>query len=582
MRLTSTPFSRFATVFTLGALTLACNLVFAQSAPTAAQVQQSDNLLRQAQERLKYEQDRLQHQQVPTGVDLKGILPRVDASQANGNCHNITTIDIAGANLLDATDKALLLRGLVGHCLGASDIEKLMGSVTRHYIERGFITTRAYLPAQDLSGGKLQLLVLEGRIESLRVEGDADKRINLGLAVPARAGDLLNVRDLEQAVDQINAVSGNKVKLDLLPGATPGQTVVVFRNKAANRVTFDGSFDNQGSDATGKNGASGTLTVGGALGLNDIFALTYHTSSPHTDQAGNDSMSMGLTVPNGYGTYGVSTSVSNYSTGLTTPGGRAMVAYGKSTNWSLTAERVASRDQDSRHAMVATLSTTDSKNYIDMGSMGTIYVNPTSRRATTLSAGLKSTMLVGGGNFSLHPELALGLNDMGNLPAGVNADSSGPQAEFTKFTADLSFEKHFEISKQDWSWNSTFRGQYSTDPLLSSQQLLIGGVGSVRGFVVNSLSGDTGYYWRNEIGLNNKVSLGESSVATKAFVGYDLGSVSGNAAGAPSGQLGGVVVGFNAQFKAATVELSWTHAAKVPPTMSPEDAQTWLRISFSL
>lgn len=582
MRMTSTPISRFATTFTLSALALACNFAFAQSAPTTAQVQQSDNLLRQAQERLKYEQERLQRQQAPSGVDLKAILPRVDASQAKGNCHNITAIDISGASLLDADDKALLLSGLVGHCLGATDIEKLMGSVTRHYIERGFITTRAYLPAQDLSGGKLKLLVVEGRIESLRVEGDADRRINLGLAVPARAGDLLNVRDLEQAVDQINAVSANKVKLDLVPGATPGQTVVVFRNKPANMVTFEGSIDNQGSEATGKNGASGTLTVGGAFGWNDVLAMTYHTSSPHTDQAGNDSISMGLTVPNGYGTYGVSTSVSNYSTGLTTPGGRAMVAYGKSTSWSLTAERVAARDQDSRHAMVATLSTTDSKNYIDMGSMGTIYVNPTSRRATTLSAGLKSTMLVGGGNLSVHPELAFGLNDMGNLPAGVNADSSGPQAEFTKLTADLSFEKHFEIEKQDWSWNSTFRGQYSTDPLLSSQQLLIGGVGSVRGFVVNSLSGDTGYYWRNEIGLNNKVSIGDTNVSTKAFIGYDLGSVSGNAAGAPSGQLGGVVLGFNAQFKAATVELSWTHAAKSPATMTPEDAQTWLRISFSL
>ena len=583
MRLTHTHLPRLTAALTLSALALACTSALSQTTPSAAQVQQGDILLRQAQERLKFEQERAQRLQAPSGVDLKSVMPRVDASQAKGACHNVASIDIVGANLLDADDKSALVRGLLGRCMGAPDIEKLMGAVTRHYIERGFITTRAYLPAQDLSSGKLQLLVVEGRIESMRVEGDPEKRINLGLAVPARAGDLLNMRDLEQAVDQINAVSANKVKLDLVPGTKPGQTAVVFRNKAGNVATFEGSADNQGSEATGKNGVSGTLTLGGVLGLNENLALTYHTASPSTGQAGNDGVSLGLTVPNGFGAYGVSTSVSNYSTGLTTPGGRAMVAFGKSTSWSLTAERVVARDQDSRHAMVATLNSVDSKNYIDMGTMGTIYVNPTSRRATTIAAGLKSTMLVAGGNFSLRPELALGLNEMGNLPAGVNADSNGPQAEFTKATVDVSFEKRFDISKQDWSWNSTFRGQYSADQLLSSQQLLIGGIGSIRGFVTNSLSGDSGYYWRNELGLNNKVSLGDTRFTTKAYIGYDMGSVSNNAAGAANGsQMSGVVLGLNAQFKAASIELSRTRADKTPLGMTPEEAQTWLRISFSL
>jgi hemolysin activation/secretion protein len=292
---------------------------------------------------------------------------------------------------------------------------------------------------------------------------------------------------------------------------------------------------------------------------------------------------VGLTVPNGYGTYGISTSVANYSTGLTTEGGRTMVAYGKSTTWSLTAERVAARDQDSRHAMVATLSSVDSKNYINMGTMGTIYVNPTSRRATTIAAGLKSTMLLAGGNLSLRPELVLGLNEMGNLPAGINAASDGPQAEFTKATLDLSYEKQFDVSSNDFSWTSAFKGQYSDDQLLSSQQMLIGGVGSIRGFVINSLSGDSGYYWRNELGVNNKVSLGGTRFTTKAYIGYDMGSVSSNGAGASNGsQMSGVVMGVNAKFKATTVELSRTRADKTPTGVAAEEAQTWLRISLSL
>ncbi len=580
--MTSNYLPRFTSALTLSAVALACSSAMAQSTPTPAQIQQSDLLLRQTQERLKFEQESAQRPQVPSGIDLKSITPRVDAARAKGACHTVKSIDLAGADLLDSDDKSALLRGLVGQCMGAPDIEKLMGAVTAHYIERGFITTRAYLPAQDLSSGKLQLLVVEGRIESLRVEGDPDQRVNLGMTVPARAGDLLNVRDLEQAVDQINAISANKVKLDLVPGSTPGQTAVVFRNTAGPMVTFEGSADNQGSASTGKNGVSGTLTLGGAMGFNESLAMTYHSSTPHTDQASNDGASIGLTVPSGFATYGISNSVSNYSTGLTTPGGRAMVAFGRSTTWSFTAERVVARDQDSRHAITANLSTVDTKNYIDMGNMGTVYVNPTSRRATTLAAGLKTTMQIAGGNFSLRPELTLGLTEMGNLPDGVNADSQGPQAEFTKTTVDASYDKHFELAKQDLSWKSSFKGQYSSMGLLGSQQLLIGGIGSVRGFVNNSLSGDSGYYWRNELALHRPVTLGDSTVGSKTYIGYDMGSVTGNAAGTTTGSLAGVVLGFSAQFKAANIDVSWTRANKTSDNMTPEEAQTWVRISFSL
>ncbi|WP_459203379.1 POTRA domain-containing protein, partial [Pseudomonas fragariae (ex Marin et al. 2024)] len=40
--------------------------------------------------------------------------------------------------------------------------------ITDHYLEKGLVTTRAYLPQQDLSTGDLQVLVIEGKLEHLR------------------------------------------------------------------------------------------------------------------------------------------------------------------------------------------------------------------------------------------------------------------------------------------------------------------------------------------------------------------------------------------------------------------------------
>lgn len=578
MRHTKSTFIRYSALLALSAVAFFSLTVMAQ---TSAEIQeaarQGDRLLRQEQERLRFEQDKARREQVPSGVDLKKVLPPVDVSKAAGPCHNVSTIDIKGADMMDSDDKAFVVRNFMGRCLAAPDIAKLMGLVTTHYIERGFVTTRAYLPGQDLGRGTLELLVVEGRIERLVVEGDPNKRINLDLTVPAMAGDLLNIRDLEQAVDQINSISANKVKLDILPGSVPGKSVVVFRNVVGSPVGFQMSADNQGSASTGRNSVSSTLTLGGLLGLNENLSLTLRSSSPHTSAASSDSVSVGLTLPDGYATYGLSASVSNYSTGLTTNLGRNMVASGQSTTLGLTAERVMARDQDSRHSAIAELSNTEGKNYLDDA-----YLQISSRRATTLSAGLKSSMTVAGGFLMIKSAVALGLNELGNLPAGVNAASDGPQAEFTKITADVYYDKRFALLSQDWGWTSTFKGQYSKDTLLNSQQILIGGIPSIRGFSTNVLSGDSGYYWRNELALHKQFSLGDVSTKTKFYAGYDTGYVSSNSIDGGHGRLSGVVIGISAQIKSATVDLSWTRADSLPAGMTREADQTWIRVSFSL
>ena len=580
MRHKKSNFLRANALLALSAIAIAI-VSLPAAAQTAAQVQdaarQGDQRLRQEQERLRVEQERNRREQTPSGVDLKKMLPQVDASKAAGPCKNVSVITLKGAELMDLDDQESVAGKFTGRCLATADIEKLMGQVTQHYIERGFVTTRAYLPAQDLSGGKLELLVVEGRIERLVVDGDPQNRINLAWAVPAQAGDMLNIRDLEQAVDQINSVSANKVKLDILPGSGPGKSIVLFRNVAASPVGLEFASDNMGVTATGKNGLSATLTLGGLLGLNENLALTYRSSRPHSPNASSDSAAVGVTLPSGYATYSLSASVSNYSTGLLTALGRHMVASGKASTLAATADRVMVRDQESLHAVTASLSSTDGKNYLDDA-----YLQVNSRRAITLSVGLRSTLRVAGGNLSILPELAMGLNEMGNLPAGVNAASDGPQAQFTKFVANVNYDKRFKWADQSWGWNSSFKGQRSKDQLLGSQQLLIGGVPSIRGFVSNVVSGDTGYYWRNELALYTKFNVESMQVKSKFYAGYDAGYVESNSASGTHGNLSGYALGLVTNFKPATIDLAWTRASRLPDGMTREAAQTWVRVSFSL
>ncbi len=561
-------------------MALAAALVAVQMIPSTSWAQMSpadaERLLRLEQERLRGEQERSTRERAPSGVDLKSLVPKPEQVTTGGTCHDIRSIDLKGADLLDDQDKQGLLAPFAGKCFDAGRIQALMGAVTQHYIERGFTTTRAYLPAQDLASGQLQILVQEGRIESFKIEGGPSARLNLRWAVPAVPGDLLNIRQLEQAVDQLNSVPGNKVKMDIVPGSVPGKSVVVFRNEASTPLNLQVSADNHGSDATGVNGVSANLAVGGLLGLNDTLSVTVRQSSPHTSEASSDSASVGLSLPDGFATYGFSMAQSKFSTGMRLPSGTHLVTYGDSTTYTLTAERTVFRDQDSRYTAVAALSQVegDTRTVNDDG----LAIMKTNRLARTLGAGLKVTNTVNGGSLYLRPELSFGL-----VPT-LNTVSDGPQGEFTKFTLDMNYEKRFDGMGQQWGWSSNFKGQYSQDQLLSSQQILLGSMASVRGFVKNAMSGDSGYYWRNELAWHNQLQLAGLSTKNKLFAGFDFGRISNNNPDPllPRGSMTGYVVGLTSQIEKMSLDLFWTKAHSLPSTMKIESPQTWVRVSYSL
>ncbi|WP_318592711.1 POTRA domain-containing protein, partial [Enterobacter asburiae] len=65
-------------------------------------------------------------------------------------------------------------------------ITELLARISDWYISRGYITSRAFLTEQDLSGGQLNIVVLEGRLEAIRLEGETPRMLKM--AFPGRTG----------------------------------------------------------------------------------------------------------------------------------------------------------------------------------------------------------------------------------------------------------------------------------------------------------------------------------------------------------------------------------------------------------
>ncbi|MHA4875143.1 POTRA domain-containing protein, partial [Enterococcus faecium] len=88
------------------------------------------------------------------------------------------------------------------------------------YLSEGYITSRAFLPEQDLASGILTLGILEGRVENIVIDGKPDP-MTLTL-FPNLAGEILNLRDLEQGVEQLSRLRSLSYRLDIQPGRQAG------------------------------------------------------------------------------------------------------------------------------------------------------------------------------------------------------------------------------------------------------------------------------------------------------------------------------------------------------------------------
>lgn len=568
---------QIASLLALPALLTAGLTAHAQVDPRALD-RQNTVIERQQQERLREEQERALQQGPRGGTDLRSVEPQVSVPDLGVPCRDIREIHINGATLLPDDVRQGVIRDNAGRCLAAKDLEAILATLTKSYIDRGYITTRAYLSAQDLRTGVLEITVVEGTIERFDLQQSGRQAdISVRGAFPARPGDLLNLRDLEQGIDQLNGLASNSATLDVKPGTQPGQSVVVVRNQSTLPVNLFATYDNLGTPSTGRESASATVSFDSLLGLNELIAITRRQSVPHDSEHNSDATALHVAVPYGYNNFSFDASESNYVNTLQLPSGKSLASEGTTSTQSLAADRVVFRDQASRFSLVSRLTTQDTRNFL-----GGEFLTVSSRKLTTLELGASTFTQAAGGIVNGRFVYVRGLRLLGALEDPVYLLSDLPHAQFGKFALDLGFNRRFEAGRQPVLWSSQYSGQYATDTLYGSQQILIGGASTVRGFLVNTLSGDNGYFWRNDVSLPWQTTLGNQPLAGRAYVGYDFGNVTNRAPGVPSGSISGATLGVAFVWRGLSMDLFASRATHRTSSMTSEGTLYSVRLSYSL
>ncbi|WP_338525363.1 ShlB/FhaC/HecB family hemolysin secretion/activation protein [Pseudomonas batumici] len=561
-------------------LCLALLCIFALNTAHAAPPTPGDtDLIRDRQDRLLEEQRRrLEELKELPG---KAAAPVAPTAPAENRCFLIKSIDLQGADALSAGERERLLKPYIGQCLGVPQLNELLKVITDRYIEKGLVTSRAYLPQQDLSTGNLKVLVVEGKLEGLKgADGSGLSDRELFMSFPGKPGELLNLREIEQMVDQLNRLPSNQAQMELAPGKAVGGSEVLVKNTPQKPWRAGLSRSNDGQRSTGEQQLGATFDWDNPLGLADQFSLRGgHDIVSNQEQNSRNAM-LYYNLPFGWWNLSYTYSESDYRS-LAQANGFNFQQTGDSQNHQLKLERVIYRDAVSKTSLNTGLTYLRTNNFIEGSKLAA-----SSNRLSEAQFGINHGRRVGSAFVNLDLGMQDGISAFDAQDNGPNFTRGLPDARYRKYTATLSYLQPFKLWGESFSFSSVMTGQRSQDVLFSSQRMSLGGLSSIRGYKDQTLSGDSGGYWRNDLRWSRPVTWDWLLPVLSEYgtsIGYDQGVIRHDRYNAEQhGRMTSDSIELFARGKHVAATVTFANSLERPAPIAEREAPIYFRMDFFL
>lgn len=400
-----------------------------------------------------------------------------------------------------------------------SDITNIRNAFQRKLLDKGYVTSQVYIPEQNLNAGTLQFMVMPGRVEDIRYSASSAHG-PWRTAFSVRSGDILNIRDVEQGLEQMKRVSSQSVTMKLLPGTAVGTSIIELSIKQDKPVHGSISFDNSGLESTGVYQGSFTTSFDQVFRANDTFTMSLSGDlSGSGSIKGTRAASLNYVIPHGKDTFSLSFSKSRYH--QTIQSNPYDFTYsGKSTTMKAKWNHVWSRTQREKRAFDISISTRHNHRFINDMEMPVQAL-----RTTSMEFGVSNRKYIG--NATLYSRLGFqwGIGALGAQPEHkASVAMGGPTSRYHMWLVDVDYRKPFIMGHRPASFTSSFHGQWvqGGKRVYSVDTINIGNRYSIYGFDGEyTLMGDSGWYVRNE------VSSVIPRLNTEVYLGLDVGAVYG-------------------------------------------------------
>jgi hemolysin activation/secretion protein len=531
-----------------------CTATRAQTTPQNPLDQQTQqNRAKQSQQQIEQSQqaDRVT---VPTGNPSQTSW-RDMTLPAEPHCFLLKDLTLEGAHENKFGFAQRYLNRYRGRCVGQAGLKQILERTADRIITAGYVTTQVKLKTQNISTGRLEVVLIPGIFEGFKFSKGSPP-INWRSAFSIRPGSVLNIRELEQGLEQIKAVSSQDVHMNIEPGSQPSTSYVVLEIMTTTPWRVYLSANNDGFDSTGRNQGTVNLQRDELLHLNDTLSLTYehsleinhgHFGSANT--SGDERMTWGM--------WTLDLSISNYHFYQQLLGGtETFRSTGDSQNYGIHLSRVIHRSATERTTASLNLDARQAYNYID-----DVPITVQTRHTRAITAALAERKYLGKGQLDVNVSYQHGVPWFKGQWDPSTPDALIPRFDYQRWQSDIGLQLPFRIHSHSLSLSNTVHAQYSPDRLYGEDYVAVGGPYSVRGFDNNlSLAADDGYYLRNQLNWQiahvprfvgkvfNKLSS-ESTLQPSLYLGLDEGGVYGPDFSYPGGHvLAGYCIGTSGAF----------------------------------
>lgn len=487
-----------------------------------AVVQAQERSLSEHEKMLKQGMDRLEHNIAPLRERADVQLQRPDSfitdfsqPDSTDQCFDIRHINIEGITKLASHDTELVIAPFLQQCIGLAHINALISALSNLYLEAGYVTSRAYIAPQDLSDGTLDIIVIEGFIEEILNSDNSLGQRQLRWAFPVSAGDMLNIRDLEQGIENLNSLAQNNAAVKLNPGAEQGGSQVIIENQQSSAWRGSVGFNNHGVASTGEYQLDANLVFDNLFGINDsgFISASTNVGEHELPDVKSRSYAMSWSFPAGYWHFSL---FNNYYAYEQTIIGNVIdfSISGSSLNNGVQVARNVLRNQTQKLDISAGFTRKDSKNYIE-----NVFLETSSRTLYLWEISASYRHFLPAGTLSVNTHIHKSVPWFDAKKQLVAAEDS---FQFTKYQLAVGFNTDFELAGQSFSYAATADFLYSPKAIVASEALTVGGRYSVRGLSQSSLFGYKGGYLRNDVVLPLQTSW-PMLYQVQYFLGVDAG-----------------------------------------------------------
>ncbi len=166
----------------------------------------------------------------------------------------VSSVEVAPSEILSQEEINNIVRPLIGRNVFIKDITEAVNKINNLYASKGFVTARAFLPAQTVSNGHVYIDLVESKVGNITVKENRYTRSKyITDRLPQKQGDLFDIVELEKDILDFNRYNeGVNLTANLKAGQAEGTTDIEVTAHENFPFHLVGIMDNAGRYSTGR------------------------------------------------------------------------------------------------------------------------------------------------------------------------------------------------------------------------------------------------------------------------------------------------------------------------------------------